>query len=232
MQTGNGLARRVHIALIVLLVLGVAGSFWMSVRAQAAARDAVAEQAGALVDSSLTLVFDPEDLQRDLPSERIRELTRAIDDVVFDPSDFESVVLYASNGEILFSTEDGNIGQQLTGERSRISAAFRGEPQTRLVDGRLIVTVGLHFPSGAGTTAAVELSRPADDIASAAGPWRTNMFFLAGALILVVLAAGAPMLRGADASDVQEVRQRVPVIPGRTPGASAKRVIQPPQPGM
>jgi hypothetical protein len=232
MLTGNGLARRVHIALIVLLVLGVAGSFWMSVRAQATARDAVAEQAEALVDSSLTLVFDPEDLQQDLPSERIRELTRAIDDVVFDPSDFESVVLYASNGEILFSTEDGNIGQQLTGERSRISAAFRGEPQTRLVDGRLIVTVGLHFPSGAGTTAAVELSRPADDIASAAGPWRTNMFFLAGALILVVLAAGAPMFRGAEASDVPEVRQRVPVIPGRTPGASAKRVIQPPQPGM
>ena len=181
MLTGNGLARRVHIALIVLLVLGVAGSFWMSVRAQATARDAGAEQAEALVDSSLTLVFDPEDLQRDLPSERLRELTRSIDDVVFDPSDFESVVLYASNGEILFSTEDGNIGQQLTGERSRISAAFRGEPQTRLVDGRLVVTVGLHFPSGAGTTAAVELSRPADDIASAAGPWRTNMFFLAGA---------------------------------------------------
>ena len=232
MLTGNGLARRVHIALIVLLVLGVAGSFWMSVRAQTTARDAVAEQAEALVDSSLTLVFDPEDLQQDLPSERIRELTRAIDDVVFDPSDFESVVLYASNGEILFSTEDGNIGQQLTGERSRISAAFRGEPQTRLVDGRLIVTVGLHFPSGAGTTAAVELSRPADDIASAAGPWRTNMFFLAGALILVVLAAGAPMLRGAEASGVPEVRQRVPVIPSRTPGASAKRVIQPPQPGM
>jgi hypothetical protein len=232
MLTGNGLARRVHIALIVLLVLGVAGSFWMSVRAQAAARDAVAEQAEALVDSSLTLVFDPEDLHQDLPSERIRELTRAIDDVVFDPSDFESVVLYASNGEILFSSEDGNIGQRLTGERSRISAAFRGEPQTRLVDGRLIVTVGLHFPSGAGTAAAVELSRPADDIASAAGPWRTNMFFLAGALILVVLAAGAPMFRGAEASDVPEVRQRVPVIPGRTPGASAKRVIQPPQPGM
>ena len=117
MLTGNGLARRVHIALIALLVLGVAGSYWMSLRARSTARDAVADQAEALVDSSLTLVFDPEDLQGDLPSERIRELTRAIDDVVFDPSDFESVILYASNGEILFSTEDGNIGQQLAGER-------------------------------------------------------------------------------------------------------------------
>ena len=59
MLTGNGLARRVHIALIALLVLGVAGSYWMSVRARDTARDGVAEQAEALVDSSLTLVFRP-----------------------------------------------------------------------------------------------------------------------------------------------------------------------------
>ena len=231
MLTGNGLARRVHIALIALLVIGVAGSFWMSIRARAGALADGAEQAEALVDSSLTLVFRPDDLQRAASSERTRELARAIDDVVFDPSDFESVTLFGVNGEILFSTEDGNIGQQLTGERARIRAAFTGSPQTRLIDDRLIVTVGLHFPSGAGTTAAVELSRPADDIAGAAGPWRTNMFFLAGALVLVGLAAGAPSRHGGDRT-VQEPRQRVPVIPSRTPGAAAKRPIQAPQPGM
>ena len=230
MLTGNGLARRVHIALIALLVLGVAGSYWMSVRARDAARDGVAEQAEALVDSSLTLVFRPDDLQHDASSDRVRELARAIDDVVFDPSDFESVTLFGANGEILFSTEDGNIGQRLTGERSRIRAAFNGPPQTRVVDDRLVVTVGLHFPSGAGSTSAVELSRPADDIASAAGPWRTNMFFLAGALILVVLAAGAPGRRGAETS--HEPPQRVAVIPGRMPDAAPKRPIQAPQPGM
>ena len=230
MLTGNSLARRVHIALIALLVLGVAGSFWMSVRARAAARDGIAEQAEALVDSSLTLVFRPDDL-REVSDERIRELARSVDDVVFDPSDFESVTLFGASGEILFSTEDGNIGQRLTGERDRIRAAFHGEPQTRLVDDRLVVTVGLHFPSGAGTTAAVELSTAADDIAGAAGPWRTNMFFLAGALVLVVLAAGAPARRGADAA-ATEPRQRVSVIPARAPGQGPKRSIQAPQPGM
>src|SRR5688572_1256846 len=112
MLAGNGLARRVHIALIALLVLGVVGSFWMSSRARATARDRVVEQAEDLVDSSLTLVFRPEDLQRDASPERIRELSRAIDDVVFDPSDFETVTLFAANGEILFSTDDGNIGQR------------------------------------------------------------------------------------------------------------------------
>ena len=210
MLTGNGLARRVHIALIALLVLGVAGSYWMSVRARGAARDGVAEQAEALVDSSLTLVFRPDDLQHDASSDRVRDLTRAIDDVVFDPSDFESVTLFGANGEILFSTEDGNIGQRLTGERSRIRAAFNGPPQTRVVDDRLVVTVGLHFPSGAGSTSAVELSRPADDIASAAGPWRTNTFFLAGALILVA---------------------RAPAARCRDPGTDARRGAEAPDPG-
>jgi hypothetical protein len=230
MLTGNGLARRVHIVLIALLVVGVAGSFWMSLRARDTARDRVVEQAEDLVDSSLTLVFDPEDLQRDASPERIRELSRAIDDVVFDPSDFETVTLFAASGEILFSTDDGNIGQRFTGERARIRAAFNGAPQARLDDDTLFVTVGLRFPSGVGSTAAVELSRPADDIAGASGPWRTNMFFLGGALILVGLAAGAPSRRGADAH-AQDLRQRVAVIPGRQPGA-AKQLIQAPQPGM
>jgi chromosome segregation ATPase len=230
MLTGYGLARRVHLALIALLVLGVAGSFWMSIRARANAQDRVVEQAEDLVESSLTLVFRPDDLQRDASEERIRELSRAIDDVVFDPTDFETVTLFASTGEILFSTEDGNIGQQLTGERGRIRAAFRGQPQPRLIDDTLLVTVGLRFPSGAGTTAAVELSLAADDIAGAAGPWRTNMFFLAGALVLVLLAAGAPARRGADAARTKGPQARIPVIPARQPGA--RRTIEAPQPGM
>src|SRR5919106_1486820 len=232
MLIGNGLARRVHVALIALLVLGVAGSLWMSVRARATAQERAVEQAEDLVESSLTLVFRPDDLEGDASSDRVRELSRAIDDVVLDPSDFETVTLFASSGEILFSTEDGNIGQRLTGERARIRAAFRGEPQARLVDDTLSVTVGLRFPSGVGTAAAVELSRPAEDIAGAAGPWRTNMFFLGGALVLVVLAAGAPARRGADTAHAQEPRARVPVIPARQPGPQARRPIQPPQPGM
>lgn len=232
MLTGNGLARRVHVALIALLVLGVAGSFWMSLGARSTAQERAVEQAEDLVESSLTLVFRPDDLQRDASPERIRELTRAIDDVVLDPSDFETVTLFAPSGEILFSTEDGNIGQRLSGERPRIRTAYRADPQARLVDDTLSVMVGLHFPSGVGSTAAVELSRPADDIAGAAGPWRTNMFFLGGALILVVLAAGASARRGADAAPAQELRARVPVIPARQPGAPARRMIQAPQPGM
>src|SRR5688572_13964578 len=196
MLTGNGLARRVHVALIALLVIGVAGSFWMSVRARATAQERAVEQARVIADSSLTLVFRPDDLQHEASADRIRELSRSIDDVVLDPSDFTTVTLFSGSGEILFSTEDGNIGQHLAGERQRIKQAYRGQPQSELIDETLSVLVGLRFPSGVGNTAAVELSRPANDIAGAAGPWRTNTFSLGGALALVLLAAGAPMLRG------------------------------------
>jgi signal transduction histidine kinase len=231
MLTGNGLARRVHVALIALLVIGVAGSFWMSMRARTTAQGRAVEQARVIADSSLTLVFRPDDLEHDASPERVRELSRSIDDVVLDPSEFETVTLFSGSGEILFSTEDGNIGQRLAGERPRIKAAFRGQPQSRLIDDTLSVLVGLRFPSGVGDTAAVELSRPADDIAGAAGPWRTNMFFLGGALALVLLAAGAPLRRGADTTDPESRRMRVPVIPARQPGVPTRR-IEAPRPGM
>jgi hypothetical protein len=229
--TGNGLARRVHVALIALLIAGVAGSFWMSLRARSAAEEKAVEQARVIVDSSLTLVFRPDDLQHPAASARIRELSNAIDDVVIDPSDFETVTLYSGGGEILFSTEDGNIGHRLNGERSRVRASFNGPPQPRIEDDTLSVMVGLHFPSGVGDTAAVELARPAEDIASAAGPWRTNMLFLGGALVLVLLAAGAPGRRGGS-DESPEPRMRVPMIPSRVPGAPPKRSIEAPQPGM
>ena len=232
MLTGYGLARRIHIALIGLLVIGVVGSFWMTFRARSTAEERAVEQAQVIADSSLTLVFRPDDLQHDASPERIRELARSIDDVVLDPSDFDTVTLFSSSGEILFSTEDGNIGQRLAGERPRIRTAFRGEPQARLIDDTLSVLVGLRFPSGVGSPAAVELSRPADDITGAAAPWRTNMFFLGGALALVLLAAGAPMLRGGNSIETAESsRMRVPVIPGRQPVAPARR-IEAPRPGM
>jgi signal transduction histidine kinase len=232
MVTGNGLARRVHVALIALLVVGVAGSFWMGVRARANAQERAVEQAQVIADSSLTLVFRPDDLQHEASAERIRELSRSIDDVVLDPSDFTTVTLFSGSGEILFSTEDGNIGQHLAGERQRIKQAYRGQPHSELIDETLSVLVGLRFPSGVGNTAAVELSRPANDIAGAAGPWRTNTFFLGGALALVLLAAGAPMLRGAETTDAAESgRIRVPVIPARQPSAPARR-IEAPRPGM
>ena len=65
---------------------------------------------------------------------------------MLDPSDFETVTLFSGSGEILFSTEDGNIGQRFAGERGSIRNAFRGEPQAQLVDDTLSVLVGTAIP--------------------------------------------------------------------------------------
>jgi hypothetical protein len=229
---GIGLARRVHVALIALLTLGVVGSFLMSVRARSTARERAIEQARVIVDSSLTLVFRPDDLDHQASGDRIRELSRAIDDVVLDPSDFETVALYSASGQVLFSTEDGNIGHRLAGERDRIKEAYRGTPQARVIDDTLSVMVGLHFPSGVGDPAAVELTRAATDIGAAAGPWRNNMFFLGAALALVALATRGAGRRGAELEPTPDLRMRVPVIPIRQHGAPARKAIEAPQPGM
>jgi hypothetical protein len=231
-QIWNGLARRVHLALIVLLAMGLVGSYWMSLRARSNAEARAVRQAREITDNSLTLVFRPEDLGQPASGDRARELTRSIDDVVLDPTDFETVTLFSASGQILFSTSDGEIGHRLAGERTRIRDAFRGQAQLRFSGDDLTVMIGLRFPSGVGDTAAVELTRPADDITGAAGPWRTNMLFLGGALALVVLAVVGGGRRGADVEMPRELRVRVPVIPGRQPAGPAKKTIEAPRPGL
>jgi hypothetical protein len=230
-QTGNGLARRVHLALIALLSLGLVGSFWLSLRARSSAEARAIRQAREITDESLTLVFEPDDLLRPASGDRLRELARDVDDVVLDPSDVEHVTLYSGSGQILFSTEDGAIGQRLAGERSRIRDAFHGEPQVRIAGDDLSVLVGLRFPSGVGGTAAVELIRPASEVTGAAGPWRTNMLFLGGALALVLIAVAGGGRRGEDQAP-RDLRMRVPVIPTRQPSPQGMRTIEAPQPGL
>ena len=230
-QIGNGLARRVHVALIALLTMGLIGSFWLSLRARSNAEARVITQARDITDDSLTLVFRPDDLSQPASGDRARELSRSVDDIVLDPSDFEEVTLFSAGGQILFSTNDGQIGQRLAGERTRIREAFRGETRIRIQGDQLSVMTGLHFPSGVGGTAAVELVRPASDVTGAAGPWRTNMFFLGGALALVLLA----VVGGGRREEVEtprELRVRVPVIPARQGPTQAKRAIEAPQPGL
>jgi hypothetical protein len=227
---GNGLARRVHVALVALLTLGLIGSFWMSLQARSNAETRVVRQAREITSDSLTLIFRPDDLLRPVTGERLRDLSRQVDDVILDPSDFEGVTLFSSSGQILFSTDDGEIGQRLAGERTRVRDAFRGETQVRTVGDELAVMVGLRFPSGVGDAAAVELSLPADDVTGAAGPWRTNMWFLGGALALVVLGVAGGKGR-AESDAPADLRMRVPVIPRHQPGEATKR-IEAPHPGL
>jgi hypothetical protein len=182
-------ARTMLVVLAGLLALGVAVSVMMSLRARNDAMRLIAEQAQTINERSLTLVFTPEDLDGPADTLRAAEISEKITRTVLDPSDFSSVVLYGSDGTILYATEMGRIGTTLVGEQERIREALKGITQTRSAPGTFSVLSSFRFPSGVGRPAAVELTRNDAPIATAATPWRTNAMFLSVILVLLCLVA-------------------------------------------
>jgi hypothetical protein len=182
----NGISRIVPAGLAILLLIGVIGSVVMGSRARSAATAAAVDQASEITDSSLPLVFRPDDIDAPASDLRAEGLSSQLRTVVIDPSDFNSVALWSPDGQILYSTERGRIGNQLDGERDRIREALRGEPQTSTTDGELSIMLPLEFESGVGEPAVVELIRSDEPIAAATTPWRTNAIFISIALVIVV----------------------------------------------
>jgi hypothetical protein len=123
-------------ALAGLLALGVAGSLMMSVRARNDAQKQIVTQAETIVQRSLTLAFEPEDLEGPVTPERAAQLSQQLTSVVFDPSDFTRVTLYNADGTILYTTELSRIGTQLVGEQGRIQEALKGIIQNRVENGQ------------------------------------------------------------------------------------------------
>jgi len=182
------IARALLIALGALLVLGIVGSLVMSVRARHSAQNEIVHQAQTITDSSLTLAFTPGDLTAPATSQRASELTSQIQAIVIDPSDFDAVTLFSSDGTILYSTATSRIGSELPGEKDAIKDALRGVPATSDFDGTLSIDLPLRFRSGVGGPAVVQLTHPDGPIAAAAGPWRTNAMFLFALLVLLGVA--------------------------------------------
>src|SRR5688500_7979605 len=172
-----------------LLALGVAGSLMMSVRARNDAQKQIVEQAETIVQRSLTLAFDQEDLEGPVTPERAAQLSQQLTSVVFDPSDFSRVTLYASGGTSLSTTELSRIGTQLAGEQGRVQEALKGITQNRVDGGEFSTLMSFRFPSGVGRPSAVELVRDDGPLASAVAPWRTTSSFLFAVLILIGLVA-------------------------------------------
>src|SRR5262245_13028744 len=122
------IARTVLTVLAGLLVVGIAGSLWMGVRAQHNAEQAVMDQGTKIADNSLGIAFTPEDLQGPVSSARAVELSDQIRAIVLDPSEFTDVTLFSPEGRTLYSTKLSLIGSDLPGERERIQAALQGTP--------------------------------------------------------------------------------------------------------
>lgn len=217
------------------LVLGIVGSLIMGARATSAASAQVVAQAQTIVDGSLALAFTPEDLMGPVSAERSYELTDQVRAVVIDPSDFEQVTLFGPDGTILYSTQQSLIGDQLTGEQGSIREALKGLPQTQNVDGTISVQLPLRFRSGVGGPAVVELTRPNDPVATAAGPWRTNALFLFAMFVLLgigVFVVARVIAVAGQSEDPRAQAARAQMAPQPIAQPSRPRPAPTQQPGM
>jgi signal transduction histidine kinase len=235
---GYGVAKSLLIALAVLLVAGAAGSLYMGSRERNDARNAIAEQAATITDSSLTLVFRPEDTMAQASDARAGDLTNRIGPVVLEPSDFDMVTLFDPNGTVLYSVDESRIGNELAGESDRIRDALKNGPQVRTSDGSVSVMVPLEFRSGVGRDAVVELTRSDDPTASAGGAWRLMALILALGAVIVgfVLWRTARLANsvGAQASFAARSLQAAALASGAPPRQELQtpRPITVPTPGL
>src|SRR6478735_1328357 len=117
----------------------IARTLLMGVRAKRNAEDMVVSQARAIADSSLSLLFTPSDLTGPVSTTRAAELSSQIKSVVTDPSDFDQVTIYSPEGTVLYSTDTGQIGNELPGEKDQIKEALKDTPQVGLYQGTVSI---------------------------------------------------------------------------------------------
>jgi DNA repair exonuclease SbcCD ATPase subunit len=184
-KNGMGIARIAIISLAALLLTGLIGSLVMGYRARGAALEDIREQATAITDASLGLVLKPDDLSSVASDSRASTLSDQIRRVVIEPSGFDTVTLWSSTADILYSTEEGRIGNRLAGEGERIRSTLREGPQLSTNGGTVSAMVPMRFESGVGDPAVVELTTSSGSVDSAGAPWRMMAWFSGIALLFV-----------------------------------------------
>ena len=234
--SGNGLAKTILMGLAILLVVGIAGSLFMGARARSSAQDTIVGSARDIAGNSLTLVFTPADLTAPVSDSRALTLSDKIQPVVIDSSAFDSVTLWSEDGQILYSTDEGRIGNTLDGEREQIREVLKGKAGTSITEGELAVMLPFQLKSGVGQPAVVEMTTSAEPITSASGPWRTNAIFLGLILIVVAVVLYRMARQPAAAYGLQANPQRAMApspLPAQAPQAMpAPRPITVPTPGI
>ena len=232
-RNGQWIARNLLIGAAILLVAGIAGSLYMGVRAREGAIKTVTDQASTIADRSLGLVFQPTDTTAPVSSARATALDARVAAVVLDPSTFNSVTVWSTDGRILYST-GGRIGSTIDAEKTRIHNALHGDPQIQSSGGSFSVMVPLKLPSGVGEPTAVELTTTSSPIDGAPAPWRTNALFLTLLLAVVgfalyrVMAAPRPM--GASSASGHAAIQPAPGRAVIQPASAVAAAV--PSPGL
>lgn len=182
------LARTLLLALAALLAVGAIGSLFMGVRAATQAKEAATDQAKSIVENSLPIVLSPSDVSSPASDARADLITMKITPVVMDPSAFDDVAIWSTDGTIVYATDHQLIGQRPEEARTAVhEATTRGTVTSEQHDGMFSVLVPLRLRDNV-ISAAIQLARPDDPIVAAGRPWKFGAILMViGALVAMAL---------------------------------------------
>lgn len=174
------IARTMLLALAALLAVGAVGSILLSVRAINQAKSTAVDQARSIVENSLPIVLSPSDVNSEASDTEADQITVKITPVVLDPTPYDDVAIWSTDGTIVYATDSSLIGQRPEEARSAVSdTTTHGTVSWDQRDGSFSVLVPLHLRSDAPIAAAVQLARPDGPIAAAGRPWQFAAVFMA-----------------------------------------------------
>ncbi len=174
------IARTMLLVLAALLAVGAIASILLSVNAINQAKTNAVDQARSIVENSLPLVLSPSDVNSTASSTEADQITVKITPVVLDPTPYDDVAIWSTDGTIVYATDRALIGQRPDEARSAVTdATTRGTVSWDQRDGSFSVLVPLHLRSDAPIAAAVQLARPDGPIAAAGRPWQFAAIFMA-----------------------------------------------------
>ena len=182
------IARTLLLALAVLLVAGAVGSMFMGARAVNDAKAGIVDQARTIVEDSLPVVLGPQDLSSAATDVRADLITDKITPVLLDPTPFDDVAIWSTDGMIVYSTDRSLIGQRPDEARTSVrDATERGITSTEQSDGMFSVLVPFRLRVDGDINAAIQLARPDDPIVAAGKPWRYNAILMTIGLIIALV---------------------------------------------
>jgi hypothetical protein len=174
------IARTMLLASAALLAVGAVGSILLSVQAINHAKSNAVDQARFIVETSLPIILSPSDVASVVTDTRADLITDKITSVVLDPTPYDSVAIWSTDGTIVYATDRSLIGQRPEEARSAVTeATTRGTVSWDQRDGSFSVLVPLHLRSDAPIAAAVQLARSDGPIAAAGRPWQFAALFMA-----------------------------------------------------
>ncbi len=182
------LARTLLLALAALLAVGAIGSVFLGIHATNQAKQAATAQAKSIVENSLPIVLAPSDVASPVTAAHADDITMNITPVVMDPTAFDDVAIWSTDGTIVYATDQQLIGQRPEEARTAVhDATTKGTVTSEQHDGMFSVLVPLRLRDNV-ISAAVQLARPDDPIVAAGRPWKFGAILMViGALIAMAL---------------------------------------------